>query len=84
MAAAMLVATALMCEAAAGCFEVLTLLQCRAQTLLETKCKDDEEEAASDIANTLSLDLRVAEGCIAWGKLREYAATRPAHGSAPC
>ena len=70
--ASLLIAVTLMVEAGSGCFEVLSLLKCRARTLLEIKCKDDDEEEAAQRASTLSLDLRGAEGCIAWAKLREY------------
>ena len=59
-------------EAAARSFDLLHLLSCRAKTLGEIKCTDDAEERAAQKADTLSLDLRTAEGCIAWAKLREY------------
>ena len=42
------------------------------QTLGEIKCTDDAEEAEAHKADTFVLDLRHAEGCVAWAKLREY------------
>ena len=69
---AMLLAANLLVEAAATAFEFLELLRCRAMTLGEMQITDDAEEAAAAKADTIALDLRFAEGIIAWGKLREH------------
>ena len=62
-------AAALLIEAAARCFEVLSLLSCRSETLLEIKCEDDDDERESRKEDMVAFDLRTAEGSLIseWG-----------------
>ena len=58
-------------EAASEAFDILWLLKCRMHTLRAMKYTDSDEEQAALLAGTIALDLRAAEDCIAWAKLRE-------------